>query len=71
MHTIFLLEDMKRRPLGRCRRRWKDNIRMDLREIGSDVFQLDVIGSGVGPVADCCEYDNENSSSIKGGKFLD
>jgi hypothetical protein len=23
-----------RRPLGRPRRRWKDNIKMDLREIG-------------------------------------
>jgi hypothetical protein len=23
-----------RRPLGRSRRRWKDNIKMDLREIG-------------------------------------
>jgi len=23
-----------RRPLGRPRRRWKDNIRMDLREVG-------------------------------------
>jgi hypothetical protein len=55
MHTIFLLEDMKRRPLEICRRRWKDKIRMDLREIGSEVFQLDVIGSGVGSVADCCE----------------
>jgi hypothetical protein len=24
----------RRRPLGRPRRRWKDNIKMDLREIG-------------------------------------
>jgi hypothetical protein len=24
----------RRRPLGRPRRRWEDNIRMDLREIG-------------------------------------
>jgi hypothetical protein len=23
-----------RRPLGRLRRRWKDNIKMDLREVG-------------------------------------
>jgi hypothetical protein len=26
-----------KRPLGRYRRIWKDNIRMDLREIGWDV----------------------------------
>jgi hypothetical protein len=25
-----------KRPLGRHRRRWKDNIKMDLREIGTD-----------------------------------
>jgi hypothetical protein len=25
-----------KRPLGRCRPRWEDNIRMDLREIGID-----------------------------------
>jgi hypothetical protein len=25
-----------KRPLGRPRRRWKDNIRLDLREIGID-----------------------------------
>ena len=24
-----------KRPLGRARRRWKDNIKMDLQEIGS------------------------------------
>jgi hypothetical protein len=24
----------ERRPLGRLRRRWKDNIKMDLREVG-------------------------------------
>jgi hypothetical protein len=28
------LENLKGEPLGRSRRRWKDNIRMDLREIG-------------------------------------
>jgi hypothetical protein len=27
-----------KRPLGRPRRRWVDNIRMDLREIGWDVM---------------------------------
>jgi hypothetical protein len=27
-----------KRPLGRLRHRWVDNIKMDLREIGSDVM---------------------------------
>ena len=29
-----------RRPLGRSRRRWDDNIRMDLEEIGVNVGKL-------------------------------
>jgi hypothetical protein len=35
--TGFWLEGPKvKRPLGRPRRRWEDNIKMDLREIGID-----------------------------------
>jgi hypothetical protein len=30
-----------RRPLGRPRRRWADNIKMDLREIGRDGVDID------------------------------
>jgi hypothetical protein len=32
MNTIFFLENLKR-PLGRLMRRWKYNIKMDLRHI--------------------------------------
>jgi hypothetical protein len=35
-----------KRPLGRRRRRWEDNIKMDLREIGWDVVGVDLSGSG-------------------------
>jgi hypothetical protein len=59
-----------RRPLGRPRRRWEDNIKMDLREIGfGDVDWIpwaqdrDSGGS--------CEHGNEPSGSIKCGEFLD
>jgi hypothetical protein len=31
---------------------------------------LDLSGSGYGPVAGCCEHDNEHSVSIKSGNFL-
>jgi hypothetical protein len=34
-----------RRPLGRPRRRWEDNIKMDLREVGWE-HGLDQSGSG-------------------------
>ena len=35
-----------RRPLGRPRRRWEDNIRMDLQEVGFGVYGLDWAGPG-------------------------
>jgi hypothetical protein len=33
-YRILVGEPEGKRPLGRHRRRWEDNIRMDLREIG-------------------------------------
>jgi hypothetical protein len=35
MHIVFWWESQKR-PLGRPRPRWEDNIKMDLRETGWD-----------------------------------
>jgi hypothetical protein len=41
MHTKFWSENLKdKRPLGRPRRRWEDNIRMDLKEIWEGVDWL-------------------------------
>jgi len=34
MYRILVRKAEGKRPLGRHRRRWKGNIRMDLREIG-------------------------------------
>jgi hypothetical protein len=34
MHVIFRLENRKERDFSEDGRRWEDNIRMDLREIG-------------------------------------
>jgi hypothetical protein len=49
-----------KRPSGRLRRRWEDNIKLDLRKIGI-----------VGPVAGFCEYGDEPSGSArKAGCFL-
>jgi hypothetical protein len=59
------------RPLGRPRRRWKDNIKMDLQEVGRGLWGLDGVGSGLGQVAGACEYGNELLGSIKCGEFLD
>ena len=35
-----------KRPLGRPRRRWEDNIEMDLQEVGWRLWGLDGAGSG-------------------------
>jgi hypothetical protein len=47
-----------KRPLGRPRRRWVDNVRMDLGEVGWG--DVDWIG-----LASCCEFGTESSGSMK------
>ena len=34
VHMVLVGKPEGRRPLGRPRRRWEDNIKMDLREVG-------------------------------------
>jgi hypothetical protein len=34
VHRVLVGRPEGKRPLGRPRRRWEDNIRMDLREVG-------------------------------------
>jgi hypothetical protein len=36
VYRIWVRRPEGRKPLGRPRRRWEDNIKMDLREIGID-----------------------------------
>ena len=59
-----------KRPLGRPRRTWEDNIKVDLIEVGWG-HGLDRSGSGYGQVAGCCECGNEHSDCITCWKFLD
>jgi hypothetical protein len=47
-----------KRPLGRPRRRWGDNIKLNLREIAWDGVDW------IGPVEGSCEYCIEPSGSI-------
>jgi hypothetical protein len=43
-HGILVGKPEGRRPLGRTRRRWVDNIKIDLREIGwDDVYWVDLV----------------------------
>jgi hypothetical protein len=58
-------------PLGRPRRRWGDEIRMDLKDIGWGVEWREIgwgcrvypVGSGSGPVAASCKYGDESAGS--------
>ena len=60
-----------KRPLGRPRRRWEDNIKMDLQEMGCGGYGLDGTGLGKGQVAAICECGNGPSGSVKCREFFD
>jgi hypothetical protein len=63
MGGAFVGKPEGKRPLGRPKRKWVDNIQMDLREIGwHGVDWIDM--------AQDREYGNEPSVSINAGKFL-
>ena len=44
VHRVLVGKPEGKRPLGRPRRRWEDNIKMDLREVSG--LRLDGVGSG-------------------------
>ena len=67
VHKVLVGKPVGKRPLGRPRRRWEDNIKMDLEEVGRG----GVDWMGLAQVAGACEYGNELWGSIKCGEFLD
>jgi transposase len=60
-----------KRPLGRPRRRWVDNIIVDLREKGWDGMHWIDLAQERGPVEGSCENGNELSGSIKWWEVLE
>jgi hypothetical protein len=53
VYKVLVGKPEGKRPLGRPRHRWENEVRMDLREwLGG--CGLDSTGSGQGPVAGCC-----------------
>ena len=48
-----------KRPLGRPRHRWEDNIKMDLQEVRCGGMDWIELAHGKGRVAGTCECDNE------------
>ena len=65
LHRVLMGKPEGKRPLGRPRHRWEDNIKMDLQELGCGGNGLDRCGSGWGQVAGICDCGNEPSGSIK------
>ena len=59
------------RALGRPRRRWEDNIKMDLQEGCCGGYRLDRACSGEETLLGPCECGNEPSGSIKRDEILD
>ena len=70
VYMVLLWKLEGKGPLGRPRRRWVDNIKMDLQEVGCG--HVDWIGLAHDrQVAYACECGNEPSGSVKWGEFLD
>jgi hypothetical protein len=60
-----------KRPAGRPKHRWVDNIKMDLRELGWGCIDFDSSDLGQEPVEGSCEHDNEPSGSTKCWEILE
>ena len=71
VHKVLVGKPEGKRPLWRPRRRWEDNIKVDLQEVGRGLWGLDGVGSGYGQVAGTFKCCSELSGSIKCGEFLD
>jgi hypothetical protein len=71
VHRVLVKKPEGKRPLGRPRHRWEDNIKMDFQEVGrGKSWRLDGVGSGQGQMAGTCEYGEELPGSINVGNFL-
>jgi hypothetical protein len=69
VYRVLVGKPVGKRPLGRPRRRWENNIKMNLQEVvcgGMEWIEL-----AQGQMTDTCACGNESSGSIKCGEFLD
>jgi hypothetical protein len=46
VYRVLVRKPEEKRPLGTTRRRWEDNIKMDLLEVRCGGYGLDRVGSG-------------------------
>jgi hypothetical protein len=70
VYRVLVGRPERKRPLGRPRHRWEDNIKLDLRETGIDGANWIRLAQECA-VAGFCEHGNEPSGSInKAGYYL-
>jgi len=62
---VFFGRAEGKRPLGRPRRRWEDNIKMDLKEIGIDGANWIRLAHDRVQCAGFCEHGDEPSGSVR------
>ena len=70
VYRVLVGKPEGKRPLGRPRLTWEENIKMDLQEMGCG-FMDNQGGSRYRQVAGTCECGNEPMGSIKCGEILD
>jgi hypothetical protein len=66
VHRVLVGKPEGKRPLRRPRRRWEDNIKMDLQEVGRDRGDWMELAQD----RDRCGYGEGLSGSINAGNFL-
>jgi hypothetical protein len=64
-YRILVGKPKGKRPLGKPRRRWVDNIEIDLKRDRMGWYGLDRSGLEQGPVESSCEHCDEPSGSLK------
>jgi hypothetical protein len=67
VYRVLVGKPEGKRPLSRPRRRWEDNMKMDLQEVGCGSMDWTELAQD----RDTCECGNELYDSIKCREFLD
>ena len=67
VYRVWVGKPEGRRPLGRPKHRWEDNINMDLQEVRWE----DLDWTDLAQVSGACICSNEPLVSIKCGEFID
>ena len=71
VHRVLVGKPEGKRPLGRPRRRWEDNIKMDLQEVGGSCGDWMELAQDRDMWRALAEYGEEPSGSKNARKFLD